>query len=1527
MSLQAGSPAIGRGNCKFFATSPPLAPAGTDQRGAPRKAACDAGAYETEPPTQFSVVAPTTATAGSPFSFSVTALDALGSVATGYTGTVHFTASAPANLPADKTLANGTGTFPAAFLSAGNQTLTAANTVQSAITGTSNVIAVSPAGTTTSISPSILSPSYGQAETFTATVTSTFGTPSGTVTFTDTTKSLVLASGIATNASGQASVNLSTLAVGSHTIQASFTPGANSYFLGSSGSTTVIVARAVLSVTANSASKLYGASLPAFSGAITGFVNGDTAAVVTGTANFTTTATPSSPVGSYAITPAAGTLSAANYSFAFVNGTLTISRAALTVTANNAFKLYGASLPAFSAILTGFVNGDTAAVVTGAASFTTTATPSSPVGSYAITPAAGTLFAANYSFGFVSGTLTINPALLTVTANNASKLYGASLPAFSGAITGFVNGDTAAVVTGAASFTTAATASSPVGSYPITPAPGNLSAANYSFSFVNGTLIISGAVLTVTANNASKLYGASLPAFSGAITGFVNGDTAAVVTGAASFTTTASTSSPAGRYPITPVVGSLSAANYSFTFVNGTLTVSPAVLTVSANNASKLYGASLPAFSVTLSGFVNGDTAAVVTGTASFTTTATASSPVGSYLITPAAGTLSAANYSFAFVNGTLTISRAVITVTANNGSKLYGASLAAFSATLTGFVNGDTAAVVTGAASFTTTATVSSAVGSYPVTPAAGTLFAGNYSFTFISGTLTVTQAPLTVTATNSTKAVGVPLPTFSAIFAGFVNGDSAAVLSGTPSFTTNAMATSPAGNYAITVSAGTLSAANYAFTFVNGTLVVTANPSIVLNTGGNTTAGPSFFGQSFTTPNGGPWYNITFNFFSDQGVTPVAEGTAYLFAAPYTGTPAGLSEVLGTLSAATRTANEARKAASARPLASAPGFVAASIAVSGGVYVFPSSLILLPNTQYFVYEDTPLSGVLDGSAQVGGTEYTANSSIATFTAAASSASFRITGQVVPPTPAMSSVSLTSSTLQSTLGQTVTFTAVVSGNYGTPTGTVQFTDGVTPLATVGLSNGQATFSTSALAAGSHVVIASYSGAGYPTAQASISLNVSALASTITVSVKPTNPVYGQPVTLTANVVGAVTAPAGFGPPTGQVTFELPGASLFAQPTPLGSVMLASGAASFTLSAPAVGTQTIVAHYGGDGTWAASSHQSTVIVSPASTSASISLSVSGSGQLVLASAVTPIAPGAGVPTGSVQFVDVSTQAVVANANLSGGKASATVAPGVASTVLARPIDAQYSGDSGFSGSTSTPLPAMVNAAANLSDRFAADEIASIFGVTGMSGDTAATLPLATSLAGSAVNVTDSAGTTRAALLYGVFASTSQINFLIPSGAAAGLAAVTVTLPGGGTLGTAVNIANTAPGLFTANMTGQGPYAGQVVVVHVDGTQTVMSSAVLSSDNTFAPNPINLGEPGDQVFLILYGTGFRHAASMNAIVNGVNVPVTYIGAQGTYAGLDQINLGPLPRGLAGAGLVNLIVTADGKAANTMTVIIN
>ncbi len=513
------------------------------------------------------------------------------------------------------------------------------------------------------------------------------------------------------------------------------------------------------------------------------------------------------------------------------------------------------------------------------------------------------------------------------------------------------------------------------------------------------------------------------------------------------------------------------------------------------------------------------------------------------------------------------------------------------------------------------------------------------------------------------------------------------------------------------------------------------------------------------------------------------------------------------------------------------------------------------------------------------------------------------------PPT---SFVSLSGSANPSALGQAVTFTALVivaPVSAGIVTGTVQFSDGATVLGSVNVSGGPAVFTTSALTGGSHSIIARFSGdSTFPPAQASLDQIVNAPV-TMTISAAPAAIVFGQTVVFTASV--SATVPPGFAAPTGRVTWvEVTSGTL------LGTAPLSSGTATLSLNTLAAGTHTINVLYSGDANWSITARTFTITVAKAPSGSAVSIAIV-SGQLTLMANVAAMAPGAGTPTGSVQFVDIAKHAIVATATLSGGTATATIGTGAAAEVLGRPIAAVYSGDSGFNGSTSAPLPALLNAAWNYSGDFAPDEIASLYGIAGLTGDSTATPPLTTSLSGVTVTITDSSGAVRPALLYGVYASAGQINLLVPDGTVAGLAVVTITLPGGGTITTMVNIVGTAPGIFTSDMNGQGTYAGQVVYLHQDGSQTIVSSA----------GPISLGA-GDQVYLVLYGTGLRHANSVTATVYGASVPVIFHGAQGGGsqggdAGLDQVNVGPLPANLAGAGVVKLVISADGQAANTVT----
>jgi len=209
------------------------------------------------------------------------------------------------------------------------------------------------------------------------------------------------------------------------TISVTFTPTDTNSFLPVTTNVTINVVKAALTVTADSTNKVYGASLPVFTASYAGFVNGDTNTSLTTQPTIGTTATASSPVGNYAIT-ASGAASG-NYSISYAAGTLTITPATLTITADSTNKVYGASLPVFTASYAGFVNGDTAASLTTPITLGTTATASSPVGNYTIT-SSGAVYS-NYNIGFVNGTLTITKSALsgTVVSSANPQLTGSNV--------------------------------------------------------------------------------------------------------------------------------------------------------------------------------------------------------------------------------------------------------------------------------------------------------------------------------------------------------------------------------------------------------------------------------------------------------------------------------------------------------------------------------------------------------------------------------------------------------------------------------------------------------------------------------------------------------------------------------------------------------------------------------------------------------------------------------------------------------------------------------------------------------------------------------------------------------------------------------------------------------------------------------------------------------------------------------------------------------------------------------------------
>jgi uncharacterized protein (TIGR03437 family) len=215
---------------------------------------------------------------------------------------------------------------------------------------------------------------------------------------------------------------------------------------------------------------------------------------------------------------------------------------------------------------------------------------------------------------------------------------------------------------------------------------------------------------------------------------------------------------------------------------------------------------------------------------------------------------------------------------------------------------------------------------------------------------------------------------------------------------------------------------------------------------------------------------------------------------------------------------------------------------------------------------------------------------------------------------------------------------------------------------------------------------------------------------------------------------------------------------------------------------------------------------------------------------------------------------------------------------------------------------------------------APDSFVSLYGANlAVTQQTAQVEPLPLTLSGVSLQVTDAGGNPFIAPLS--YVSPQLINFVMPSTVAIGQVAVSVNNGVGATqLGTAI-VQNVAPALFSADGSGGGVAAA--VTLGITGSQQTVTSVFQCTGATCTPTPINLSS-ASSVYLILYGTGIRHYQnSIACAINGTSQPVQYAGAQYTYQGLDQINVGPLT-GLAGTGTVNVYLVVDGYTSNTLSI---
>ncbi|GEM_PF-4199168 len=251
--------------------------------------------------------------------------------------------------------------------------------------------------------------------------------------------------------------------------------------------------------------------------------------------------------------------------------------------------------------------------------------------------------------------------------------------------------------------------------------------------------------------------------------------------------------------------------------VTQTIQVSKALLSVRAEGKTRTYGDENPLLTLTYDGFVNDDNAGSLTEVPQIATEATVLSPVGDYSISLSGGQDD--NYNLDLTDGQLTITKATLTLTADDQTRVYGESDPELSFSYAGFVNGEDESDLDSAPVPSTTATVASDVGSYPITFTAGT--DRNYAFELVDGELSVTRAEIIAEVADATRNKGEDNPEFIISYTGFVNGDGVSDIDTAPMASTTATSESDRGTYDIVLSGG--SDNNYSFNLQNGVLTVT--------------------------------------------------------------------------------------------------------------------------------------------------------------------------------------------------------------------------------------------------------------------------------------------------------------------------------------------------------------------------------------------------------------------------------------------------------------------------------------------------------------------------------------------------------------------------------------------------------------------------------------------------------------------------------------------------------------------------------
>lgn len=490
-----------------------------------------------------------------------------------------------------------------------------------------------------------------------------------------------------------------------------------------------------------------------------------------------------------------------------------ITKKLLVVKIDNQQRMYGEPNPStFTYSIDGFVDGEDETQLLFPIKCETTASLQSPVGSYPITCNPNAL---NYSFEIQQGYLNIQKAPIDIVIQNSSKVYGDENPIYQYNFIGLRCEDTNPEFISSLQFTNIDKATD-CGEYSISVVAGEL--RNYFINKIySGTLLITPAPLVLRVIDTQRIYGENNPNFSFILEGLRNNDTPSCISSLPTYACSALLTSDCGEYEIS--ASNAMAKNYELSYKNGKLTITKAPLTLIASNLSREYGNPNPILSYKVIGLKCDDTAlTAITEEPILSTTANELSGVGQFPIIISGGV--AKNYFLSYKRGVLTITKAPLTIVAENTERMYGENNPEFTCSYFGFKLNDTEATAfSSLPKITCSASNTSDVGIYPIIVNGGT--SHNYDIIgYKNGVLKVTKALLILTASDNSRLYFEDNPSFDYKLSGLRNSDTKSCLSVQPMFTCTASKTSNVGDYAIEPYGA--SSTNYNIEYRPGTLSI---------------------------------------------------------------------------------------------------------------------------------------------------------------------------------------------------------------------------------------------------------------------------------------------------------------------------------------------------------------------------------------------------------------------------------------------------------------------------------------------------------------------------------------------------------------------------------------------------------------------------------------------------------------------------------------------------------------------------------